>query len=180
MVRKNLFNRHHYRQHYLPDRFHVKYDAIWLAVAMNAISQRSLFNRDMSLENKVFGAQPLCIHSINVWKRGGLIWIHYIKVPIVNDLTNRGRQIGLTNGFPDDGRGARGVSTSKALNPTMARTIYVIAGELVRLVGVLNSLRPTLESLFHRIVLYSQPQHRVEALKVVKEVCFLVWIVFFN
>jgi len=92
----------------------------------------------------------------------------------MNDLTNRGRQIGLTNGFPDDGRGARGVSTSKALNPTMARTIYVIAGELVRLVGVLNSLRPTLESLFHRIVLYSQPQHRVEALKVVKEVCFLV------
>ncbi|MEO0688605.1 MAG: hypothetical protein AAFY76_26970, partial [Cyanobacteria bacterium J06649_11] len=85
-------------------------------------------------------------------------------------MSNRNRQIGLTNGFPDDGRGARGISSNKALDPAMARTIYVIAGELVRLVGALNSLRPTLESLFHRIVLYSQPQHRVEALKVIQEV----------
>ncbi|XP_066914705.1 brefeldin A-inhibited guanine nucleotide-exchange protein 3-like isoform X2 [Clytia hemisphaerica] len=88
----------------------------------------------------------------------------------INDINTRNRQIGLTNGFPDDGRGARGMSTNKSLNPVMARTIYVIAGELVRLVGALNSLRPTLESLFHRIVLYSQPQHRIEALKVIQEI----------
>lgn len=54
------------------------------------------------------------------------------------------------------------------------RTIYNIATELLRLVGPLAAMRPVLESLFHRIILYPPAQQRAEALKALKEVYRLI------
>ncbi|RMC12844.1 hypothetical protein DUI87_10369 [Hirundo rustica rustica] len=70
----------------------------------------------------------------------------------------------------DHGRGSGCSSTAPALSGPVARTIYYIAAELVRLVGSVESMKPVLQSLYHRILLYPPPQHRVEAIKIMKEV----------
>uniref|UniRef100_A0A8C0WGM8 SEC7 domain-containing protein n=1 Tax=Castor canadensis TaxID=51338 RepID=A0A8C0WGM8_CASCN len=48
--------------------------------------------------------------------------------------------------------------TAPALSGPVARTIYYLAAELIRL------------SLYHRVLLYPPPQHRVEAIKIMKEI----------
>lgn len=73
-------------------------------------------------------------------------------------------------GVSDHGRGSGCSSTAPALSGPVARTIYYIAAELVRLVGSVDSMKPVLQSLYHRVLLYPPPQHRVEAIKVMKEV----------
>ena len=76
--------------------------------------------------------------------------------------------------YPDDGgRGGRSAGSPVKAKPALqsvARTIYSISKELVRLVGPLSTMRPVLESLFHRIILYPPIQHRAEALKAINDV----------
>ncbi|KAM7135512.1 brefeldin A-inhibited guanine nucleotide-exchange protein 3 isoform 2-T2 [Molossus nigricans] len=74
-----------------------------------------------------------------------------------------------SGGVSDHGRGSGCSSTAPALSGPVARTIYYIAAELVRLVGSVDSMKPVLQSLYHRMLLYPPPQHRVEAIKVMKE-----------
>ncbi|KAK2505010.1 hypothetical protein MC885_004479, partial [Smutsia gigantea] len=73
-------------------------------------------------------------------------------------------------GIADHGRGSGCSSTAPALSGPVARTVYYVAAELVRLVGSVDSMKPVLQSLYHRVLLYPPPQHRVEAIKIMKEI----------
>jgi len=73
-------------------------------------------------------------------------------------------------GVSDHGRGSGCSCTAPTLSGPVARTIYYLAAELVRLVGSVDSMKPVLQSLYHRVLLYPPPQHRVEAIKIMKEV----------
>lgn len=77
--------------------------------------------------------------------------------------------------YPEDGgRGGRSAGSPLKSKPlqSVARIIYNISNELIRLVGPLGTMRPVLESLFHRIILYPPPQQRAEALKAINDVRF--------
>ncbi|XP_053476550.1 brefeldin A-inhibited guanine nucleotide-exchange protein 3 isoform X5 [Ictalurus furcatus] len=76
----------------------------------------------------------------------------------------------LASGVSDQGRGSGCSSSAPAMIGPVIRTICYIAAELVRLVSCVESMKPVLQSLYHRILLYPPPQHRLEAIKIMKEI----------
>ncbi|KAM8851468.1 brefeldin A-inhibited guanine nucleotide-exchange protein 3 isoform 1-T1 [Synchiropus picturatus] len=73
-------------------------------------------------------------------------------------------------GVLDHGRGSGCSSNAPARIAQVVRTVCYIAAELVRLVNCLESMKPVLQSLYHRILLYPPPQHRTEAIRIMKEI----------
>lgn len=73
-------------------------------------------------------------------------------------------------GVSDHGRGSGCSSSAPARMAPVVRTVCYIAAELVRLVSCVESMKPVLQSLYHRILLYPPPQHRTEAIRIMKEV----------
>uniref|UniRef100_A0AAX7TJ80 SEC7 domain-containing protein n=1 Tax=Astatotilapia calliptera TaxID=8154 RepID=A0AAX7TJ80_ASTCA len=73
-------------------------------------------------------------------------------------------------GLSDQGRGSGCSSSAPARIAPVVRTVCYIAAELVRLVSCVESMKPVLQSLYHRILLYPPPQHRTEAIRIMKEI----------
>uniref|UniRef100_A0A3P9MCI2 ARFGEF family member 3 n=1 Tax=Oryzias latipes TaxID=8090 RepID=A0A3P9MCI2_ORYLA len=73
-------------------------------------------------------------------------------------------------GVLDQGRGSGCSSSAPARIAPVVRTVCYIAAELVRLVSCVESMKPVLQSLYHRILLYPPPQHRTEAIRIMKEI----------
>ncbi|CAG4960165.1 unnamed protein product [Parnassius apollo] len=69
----------------------------------------------------------------------------------------------------DSGRGSGALVCAPSFNSKQAKAIYSIANQLVRLVGSISNLRPVLEALYHRMLLYPPVSHRVEPLRSVRE-----------
>uniref|UniRef100_A0AAV2JPJ8 SEC7 domain-containing protein n=1 Tax=Knipowitschia caucasica TaxID=637954 RepID=A0AAV2JPJ8_KNICA len=73
-------------------------------------------------------------------------------------------------GVSDQGRGSGCSSSAPSITAPVVRTVCYIAAELVRLVSCVESMKPVLQSLYHRILLYPPPQHRTEAIRIMKEI----------
>ncbi|KOB77855.1 Brefeldin A-inhibited guanine nucleotide-exchange protein 3, partial [Operophtera brumata] len=69
----------------------------------------------------------------------------------------------------DSGRGSGALNSAPSFNSKQAKAIYSIANQLVRLVGSTSNLRPVLEALYHRMLLYPPISHRVEPLRSARE-----------
>ncbi|KAM6916476.1 brefeldin A-inhibited guanine nucleotide-exchange protein 3 [Xenentodon cancila] len=76
----------------------------------------------------------------------------------------------FSGGVSDQGRGSGCSSSAPARIAPVVRTVCYIAAELVRLVSCVESMKPVLQSLYHRILLYPPPQHRTEAIRIMKEI----------
>ncbi|XP_062851939.1 brefeldin A-inhibited guanine nucleotide-exchange protein 3-like [Trichomycterus rosablanca] len=112
-----------------------------------------------------------------VWKQLCPVLVVIMGNP-VNDKTitsahgTPSQEVDATSGpgVSDQGRGSGCSSSAPAMIGPVIRTICYIAAELVRLVSCVESMKPVLQSLYHRMLLYPPPQHRVEAMKIMKEI----------
>nr|KAG5694874.1 hypothetical protein BaRGS_029491 [Batillaria attramentaria] len=100
-----------------------------------------------------------------IWKQLCPVLISLLGAP----KSEKSAPVQRSTSADEIGRGSGRSSSAPNNLGSAAKVIYSIAAELVRLVGGIGSLRPVLQSLFHRMLLYPPPQHRVDALKVVKE-----------
>ncbi|XP_077437487.1 brefeldin A-inhibited guanine nucleotide-exchange protein 3 isoform X2 [Vanacampus margaritifer] len=70
----------------------------------------------------------------------------------------------------DQGRGSGCSSGAPARMAAVVRTVCYVAAELVRLVSCVESMKPVLQSLYHRILLYPPPRQRSDAIRIMKEI----------
>ncbi|XP_077350790.1 brefeldin A-inhibited guanine nucleotide-exchange protein 3 isoform X2 [Festucalex cinctus] len=70
----------------------------------------------------------------------------------------------------DQGRGSGCSSGAPARMSAVVRSVCYVASELVRLVSCVESMKPVLQSLYHRILLYPPPRHRTDAIRIMKEI----------
>lgn len=94
-----------------------------------------------------------------------------LRVPLCFPPPGIGQELDSSGGgVSDQGRGSGCSSSAPARIAPVVRTVCYIAAELVRLVSCVESMKPVLQSLYHRILLYPPPQHRTEAIRIMKEV----------
>uniref|UniRef100_A0A914X890 Uncharacterized protein n=1 Tax=Plectus sambesii TaxID=2011161 RepID=A0A914X890_9BILA len=55
-------------------------------------------------------------------------------------------------------------------SPDIARAVYLLCGELLRLMAPMKEMHTALEALFHKALLFPKVEHRSEALKVFKKI----------
>lgn len=99
-----------------------------------------------------------------------ILWVQ-LHAPLCFALPGMGQEVDSScGGLSDQGRGSGCSSSAPARIAPVVRTVCYIAAELVRLVSCVESMKPVLQSLYHRILLYPPPQHRTEAIRIMKEV----------
>lgn len=105
-------------------------------------------------------------------------------IPVCFPLPGISQEVDSSSGgVSDQGRGSGCSSSAPARIAPVVRTVCYIAAELVRLVSCVESMKPVLQSLYHRILLYPPPQHRTEAIRIMKEVgggCTVAGLVFID
>uniref|UniRef100_A0A8C6UWP4 ARFGEF family member 3 n=1 Tax=Neogobius melanostomus TaxID=47308 RepID=A0A8C6UWP4_9GOBI len=91
--------------------------------------------------------------------------------PLITATRGLGLELDSSLGaVSDQGRGSGCSSSAPCIAAPVVRTVCYIAAELVRLVSCVESMKPVLQSLYHRILLYPPPQHRTEAIRIMKEI----------
>ncbi|GBP90557.1 Brefeldin A-inhibited guanine nucleotide-exchange protein 3 [Eumeta japonica] len=93
-------------------------------------------------------------------------------IPVIQYLCGRLSETQLEHEghlVDDSGRGSGALVCAPSFNSKQAKAVYSIANQLVRLVGSTSNLRPVLEALYHRMLLYPPISHRTEPLRSVRE-----------